>query len=974
MNSKIFYLRLFLSIFIVTSLSYIGWAAPITRIAETGAEFETIQAALTSANACEHIYVYPGTHTGVGNVALVWPNVQDITLMASPNAGTSANVILDAQNLNRHILQNYAVRWALDNLLFTNGTANYTAQGGNNGGSICININNSNHILTINSCIIKYSRADYGGGLYISGSSKTRIFNSVIQNNMARHGGGFYGGTNTLEKCIISVNEARLVNSTQYSSPASGGGFYGGGNTLINCIIQNNTATVGGGFYNSTTRLTCCKVQNNRAYYQGGGFCNGNNTLINCTVQNNVSDGNVAAYGGAFSYGTNTLIGSVMVANRSDCGGAFYNGTNKLTNCTLAKNSPEIFYSGSATAYNSIFEGEYGNSSSHIYNSAFTDTSLPGGIYNQVGGFSASAFINYANNDLRLSAANYNAAINTGANAYWSANAANITSDIDGNPRIFYNNIDLGAYEYQQVIDLPRSPPKGFSVFNADNKAILIWENPINNSFAGVVIRRSTDSYPETINDGTQIYSGNADIIVDTAVTNNTRYYYSIWSKDTSGYYSVPVTGSVYLSPGNIISSRFADDFEDGDLLSHTGGSWYTYDDRPAGGVSTITSNLINPGADNSLKAINVSYQTHNLADKPVYAALGVNTGVSGNGTINVSGNAVFEFYIKGDGHSLNIELVADPDPTAYNNFRYIIDSTPLEWTRYIIKLNDLTQETGWGTAAPIAAVLQNLQAIHFKTKTKAEAGTFQIDDVHLYDGTVSVLNSPPEAPALVSPASGAVGVTLSPTLKWSGGDSDSDSLTYNIYLSTNANAPDIIASVKDVTPYTIPWKLAEGTTYYWKIEAIDTSWAKTESVTRSFTTWANSPPGQPVLVNPASGEQNVPMPVTFKWNAGTDPDGDLLNYSIYVSTNVNGLAIIGTTQNAAEHTINWQYEAGITYNWMVVAADPRGERATSDVWAFKTLDIIVTPNTPPTANAGPDKQSFVGQAVTLDASQSDTL
>jgi len=90
------------------------------------------------------------------------------------------------------------------------------------------------------------------------------------------------------------------------------------------------------------------------------------------------------------------------------------------------------------------------------------------------------------------------------------------------------------------------------------------------------------------------------------------------------------------------------------------------------------------------------------------------------------------------------------------------------------------------------------------------------------------------QAPTLSSPPNGATGVSTTPTLSWS---PVAGALSYHLQLSTS---PDFSAPLDFVItgpPLTISERLAEDTTYYWRVRAEGSAGFSSWSSTYSFTT-----------------------------------------------------------------------------------------------------------------------------------------
>lgn len=119
---------------------------------------------------------------------------------------------------------------------------------------------------------------------------------------------------------------------------------------------------------------------------------------------------------------------------------------------------------------------------------------------------------------------------------------------VDGSGSIYAVNSGGGTIKkFVQSID----PPYNFTGNAAENTAVLSWTAIDDSRLDSFTIRRSTSSYPETVADGTPVTSGlTAHSYTDTGLTPYTRYYYSVFSKDTNGNYSDP--DYVYVDAGTL--------------------------------------------------------------------------------------------------------------------------------------------------------------------------------------------------------------------------------------------------------------------------------------------------------------------------------------------------------------------------------------------------------------------------------------
>ena len=137
--------------------------------------------------------------------------------------------------------------------------------------------------------------------------------------------------------------------------------------------------------------------------------------------------------------------------------------------------------------------------------------------------------------------------------------------------------------------------------------------------------------------------------------------------------------------------------------------------------------------------------------------------------------------------------------------------------------------------------------------------------------------NNPPNIPSNPTPANGSTSVVISTILSWSGGDPDEDTVTYNIFLGTTSNPPNI--EMYHPSASYQPENLEYDTKYYWRIDAWDEHGYSTTGPTWTFQTGvsSNNPPDQP---NRPSGSSTGIIRQSYTYtSSATDPEGDRVYY-----------------------------------------------------------------------------------------------
>lgn len=217
-------------------------------------------------------------------------------------------------------------------------------------------------------------------------------------------------------RCVYMSSGSTLSGFTLTQGATTSGGGQGGGvwcssqsSLVTNCVIAGNAGAVGGGAYSGT--LVNCKLTNNIAFGWGGG-ANGS-ILINCLLVGNRTD----YRGGA---AMNCALSSCTVA--TNIGQTTSIESCKLTNCISYYNAPDN---------SSIDQGN------NYYNRCCT-IPLPSSGVNTI--TNPPAFLNLAGGDFHLSPVS--PCINAGSNSFVVS-----STDLDGNPRIVFGTVDIGAYE-----------------------------------------------------------------------------------------------------------------------------------------------------------------------------------------------------------------------------------------------------------------------------------------------------------------------------------------------------------------------------------------------------------------------------------------------------------------------------------------------------------------------------------------------
>jgi len=179
--------------------------------------------------------------------------------------------------------------------------------------------------------IVGNSAAGYGGGLDNCRALVTGC--TISDNKVAGWHGGAAARCDSIAACTINSNRARGYGGALFACKSVSGctirdnrteAFSGGGlsqcDSVVNCIIVNNLSGEGGGGLDQCKQVVNCMIAGNRAAANGGGLSECREAY-NCTIVGNLGEGK----GGALYYSAYfSRIVNCIIWDNSSAGGRIY--------------------------------------------------------------------------------------------------------------------------------------------------------------------------------------------------------------------------------------------------------------------------------------------------------------------------------------------------------------------------------------------------------------------------------------------------------------------------------------------------------------------------------------------------------------------------------------------------------------------------------------------------------------------------
>ncbi len=311
----------------------------------------------------------------------------------------------------------------------------------------------------------------------------------------------------------------------------------------------------------------------------------------------------------------------------------------------------------------------------------------------------------------------------------------------------------------------------------------------------------------------------------------------------------------------------------------------------------------------------------------------------------------------------------SNPTPPNFSSSRPI--NQTLAWTGSDSDGDPLTYDIYFGTSATPALVATNWPSPNYSPGTLVYNTLYfwrvvardplgQTTSGPTWRFTTTTGNNPPSPPSNPSPPHGSTGNSIATTLAWTCSDPNGDALTYVVHFGTTSPPPfRAITTLQSFNPGT----LVSGTTYFWRIVAMDAHESTWGAIWSFSTTPGNSPPLPPSNPFPANNAIDVSRTVTLGWNC-SDPNGDALTYRVYFGE-------VFPPPLVASNVAVASYSPGLLdyftpYYWRIVVVDAHGDSTTGNAWSFRTRPVNRPPDVP--YNPSPANNA-TGQSLTTNIS-----
>lgn len=220
-----------------------------------------------------------------------------------------------------------------------------------------------------------------------------------------------------------------------------------------------------------------------------------------------------------------------------------------------------------------------------------------------------------------------------------------------------------------------------------------------------------------------------------------------------------------------------------------------------------------------------------------------------------------------------------------------------------------------------------------FQGNWSGAPATDQIGGIQSY---IAAVTGPPALAINPDPANGATGVSLTKILGW---DADVAADSHDVYFGTDPDPSGNFQGNQVPTTFD-PGTLTQGTTYYWRIDEVNTFGTTTGDVW-NFTTLLVVAAGKAINPVPGNGSENVAELQILSWTAGAGA----VTHDVYFGTDPDPSNSFQGNQAGTTFDPG-RLLPGVVYYWRVDELNALSEVTTGDVWSFSTDEAVLKTQT----------------------------
>jgi hypothetical protein len=444
-----------------------------------------------------------------------------------------------------------------------------------------------------------------------------------------------------------------------------------------------------------------------------------------------------------------------------------------------------------------------------------------------------------------------------------SSYMANLNSTADGSRRVFHINYPVYTTPPNTAVLL--GPANGLYALQTD---ALTWQSGGGGPTSYDVYFGTNPTPPFVANQAATSYAP----ILDAGTT----YYWNIVAKNAFGDAAPTATWS-FNTP---TATQLVESFENTTF-------------PPAGWANGTTGNW----------SRSTSYYKNGVASAYKYGSTSTQYILS-TPKVTITPTSMFNLWTLCSSTSGTLQIVYSPDRTT--------------WTQLGSNITYAATNTWYNTNVDLSSLAGN--NYYLGVRTGLQAASFYTD---MYIGP-ELTSEAPGAPVLSTPADLAINVNEMPTIAWTAPTTGGIPTGYRLYVDT-VNPPTTVVTDQMGLSYTYTTPLAYNTTYYWTVEAYNTTGTGPQATVFSFTTRGD--PHVSTFPYTVNFDTETPPALPLNWIAAEAVSGASYHWKTTTSDSSHGPAAPNSAPNFA---YLYCYLASTTYNPYYLISPPINLDATA--------------------------------------------